>query len=89
MKNHQSTGAPDDSSVPDDRDSLDYDAMYCERQREKGRYEIVCDSIKCDIAEQLTARGRRIRAARYKSAVDRLLGEVEDAINTNNFGGVA
>lgn len=70
-------------------DGLDYDALYCERWREKSRYELVCHSIKCDIAEQLTARGRRIRAARYAGAIDRILREVEDTINTNPFGGAA
>lgn len=79
----------DDSSDPDDRDSLDYDALYCEVRREKGRYELVCDSIKADLTEQLTARSRRICAARYRCAVDRLLCEVEDAIDTDTFGGAA
>jgi hypothetical protein len=66
-------------------DADDYHTLYCAVQRDRARYELVCDSIRCDLAEQLTAHGRRVCAAKYKAAVDRLLAEVE----ADTFGGAA
>lgn len=73
----------------DNPSGTDYDDLYCEQQRDRGRYELVCDSIKCALAEQLTAHGRRVCAARYKAAVDRLLTEVDDDVNRDTLGGAA
>lgn len=80
---------PHTPGIPPAADADDYSTLYCAVQRDRARYELVCDSIRCDLAEQLTAHGRRVCAAKYKAAIDRLLAEVEDDINRDAFGSAA